>query len=75
MGRKSHSRALSIWANGERVGTWVMTSAGDTELRYDDAWKRSAVGRPLSLSLPFGIGDVPLRGERVQHYFDNLLPD
>ena len=75
MGRKSHSRALSIWANGERVGTWVVTAAGDTELRYDDAWKRSAVGRPLSLSLPFGIGDVPLRGERIHHYFDNLLPD
>ncbi|QGZ66529.1 type II toxin-antitoxin system HipA family toxin [Paraburkholderia acidisoli] len=75
MGRKSHSRALSIWANGERVGTWVVTPTGDTELRYDANWKRSAVGRPLSLSLPFGIGEVPLRGERVHHYFDNLLPD
>ncbi|WP_322102603.1 type II toxin-antitoxin system HipA family toxin [Paraburkholderia sp. J41] len=75
MARKSHSRALSIWANGERVGIWLVTPGGDTELRYDAAWKRSELGRPLSLSLPFGIGDVPLRGERVHHYFDNLLPD
>jgi len=42
---------------------------------YDPAWKQSAAGRPLSLSLPFGIGDAPLRGERVNRYFDNLLPD
>ncbi|MFC5430581.1 type II toxin-antitoxin system HipA family toxin [Paraburkholderia denitrificans] len=75
MGRKSHSRALSIWANGERVGTWVVTPSGDMELRYDAAWKQSAAGRPLSLSLPFGVGERPLRGERVNNYFDNLLPD
>jgi serine/threonine-protein kinase HipA len=75
MGRKSHSRALSIWANGERVGTWVVTPAGDMELRYDAAWKQSVAGRPLSLSLPFGVGERPLRGERVHNYFDNLLPD
>jgi serine/threonine-protein kinase HipA len=75
MGRKSHSRGLSIWANGERVGTWVVGPTGDMELRYDAAWKQSAAGRPLSLSLPFGIGERPLRGERVHNYFDNLLPD
>lgn len=45
------------------------------ELLYDVGWKQSAVGRPLSLSLPFGVGDAPLRGERINHYFDNLLPD
>ena len=75
MGRKSHSRALSVWANGERVGVWAVTPTGEMELRYDAAWKQSAAGRPLSLSLPFGVGDRPLRGERVHHYFDNLLPD
>ncbi|CAG9204608.1 Serine/threonine-protein kinase toxin HipA [Paraburkholderia tropica] len=75
MGRKSHSRSLSIWANGERVGTWTLGVTGEAELRYDAAWKVSEAGRPLSLSLPFGIGERPLRGERVHHYFDNLLPD
>ncbi|VWB81604.1 toxin HipA [Burkholderia lata] len=75
MGRKSHTRALSIWANGQRVGTWRIPARGDMELLYDTGWKQSPVGRPLSLSLPFGVGDAPLRGERINHYFDNLLPD
>jgi serine/threonine-protein kinase HipA len=75
MGRKSQARALSIWANGVRVGLWRVPTRGEMELHYDAAWKQSAAGRPLSLSLPFGIGDAPLRGERVNHYFDNLLPD
>ncbi|WP_321892363.1 type II toxin-antitoxin system HipA family toxin [Paraburkholderia tropica] len=75
MGRKSHSSSLSIWANGERVGTWTLGVTGEAELRYDAAWKVSESGRPLSLSLPFGVGERPLRGERVHHYFDNLLPD
>lgn len=75
MGRKSHSRTLSIWANGERVGSWTLTGAGEAELRYDARWKASEAGRPLSLSLPFGVGERPLRGTRVYHYFDNLLPD
>lgn len=67
MGRKSHARALSIWANGIRVGVWRIPARGDMELLYDAGWKHSAAGRPLSLSLPFGVGDSPLRGERVNH--------
>lgn len=75
MGRKPHSRALSIWANGQRVGTWRIRTRGDMELQYDRAWMTSESGRPLSLSLPFGVDDTPLRGERVRSFFDNLLPD
>ncbi|KVQ26326.1 type II toxin-antitoxin system HipA family toxin [Burkholderia cepacia] len=75
MGRRTHTRALSIWTNGQRVGTWRIPARGDIELLYDADWKQSAVGRPLSLSLPFGVGEAPLRGERVNHFFDNLLPD
>jgi len=41
----------------------------------DDAWVASPVGRPLSLSLPFTLDNRPLTGNRVYHYFDNLLPD
>ncbi|MFA7505172.1 MAG: type II toxin-antitoxin system HipA family toxin [Burkholderiaceae bacterium] len=74
MGRRSHARSLSIWANGERVGTWTLPSRGPVELRYDPAWQASPAGRPLSLSLPF-TGTRPLQGERVQNYFENLLPD
>ena len=75
MGRMSRAQALSIWANGRRVGTWRIPTRGPMELQYDEAWMRSDVGRQLSLSLPFGVDTTPLRGERVQNYFDNLLPD
>ena len=75
MGRKSHAQALSIWANGERVGVWRIPARGPAELQYDEGWVASDLGRPLSLSLAFGALGVPLRGEPVQNYFDNLLPD
>lgn len=74
MGRKSHSRSLSVWSNGERVGTWTIPARGETQFLYDKAWRASAVGRPLSLSLPY-TGDQALRGDVVRDYFDNLLPD
>ena len=75
MGRKSHSQSLVLWANGERVGTWTTTARGDMELQYEPSWQASALGRPLSLSLPFNLNNEPLRGEMVANYFDNLLPD
>jgi serine/threonine-protein kinase HipA len=76
MGRKTHAQALSVWANGVRVGTWRIPARGPVELQYDQGWMDSDVGRPLSLSLPFGVDATrPLRGDRVENYFDNLLPD
>lgn len=75
MARRSKSQTLALWANGTYVGRWTVTARGDMELQYDPAWRASAVGRPLSLSLPFGLGDEPLKGPAVEHYFDNLLPD
>lgn len=74
MGRKSHSRSLSVWSNGERVGTWTIPARGETQFLYDRTWRESAVGRPLSLSLPY-TGDLPFRGHAVRDFFDNLLPD
>lgn len=75
MGRKSHSQSLSLWANGLRVGRWTIPARGIPELHYDNAWVTSPLGRPLSLSLPFNLNNEPLKGEKVSHYFDNLLPD
>lgn len=75
MGRKSHSRSLEVWSNGEHVATWTLPARGEMELRYDPAWVASPLGRPLSLSLPLGVGDVPLKGVLVDNYFRNLLPD
>ncbi|MFT3859526.1 MAG: type II toxin-antitoxin system HipA family toxin [Aquabacterium sp.] len=75
MGRPSHSRSLSIWANGIRVGRWTLLPHGEMQLQYEDAWVNADIGRPLSLSLPFNLANRPLKGPAVLHYFDNLLPD
>lgn len=74
MGRRSHTRGLGLWMNGEFVGTWTTSPAGD-ELRYDATWLRSPQRRPLSLSLPFRPDNAPHRGPAVRDYFENLLPD
>lgn len=74
MGRRSRTRRLGLWMNGEAVGTWTASPAGD-ELQYDPAWLSSPQRRPLSLSLPFLPGNPPHRGSAVRDYFDNLLPD
>lgn len=76
MGRRTNFQPLSIWANGERVGHWTPASRRPTELHYETSWLASPAARPLSLSLPLPLlGNQPLRGERVEHFFDNLLPD
>jgi serine/threonine-protein kinase HipA len=75
MARQLHSRALSVWANGERVGLWRLPARGPMEFAYDPAWAASPAGRPLSLSLPFTPGNMAQKGHRVLNYFDNLLPD
>lgn len=75
MGRRSHTKVLGLWMNGAFVGTWrVHPHAGDT-LEYALEWQASEQGRPLSLSLPFMPGKSMHRGDKVRHYFENLLPD
>jgi serine/threonine-protein kinase HipA len=75
MGRRSHSQTLHLWANGDYVGRWTVNANGNAELQYDIAWRHSARGRPISLSLPFSIRNEPLKGASVSHYFEGLLPD
>jgi serine/threonine-protein kinase HipA len=75
MGRASHQRALEVWANGEHVATWQLPSRRPMELVYTDAWLHSPRARPLSLSLPLGVGGSVLSGVRVESFFRNLLPD
>ncbi|SOE93500.1 serine/threonine-protein kinase HipA [Burkholderia sp. D7] len=74
-GRKPHSRALSVWVNGVRMGIWHIPTRGPMELTYYPEWAASDVSRPLSLSLPIPLDNAPLKGDRVLNYFDNLLPD
>ncbi len=75
MGRRSHSRALGIWANGQRMGRWVIPASGAMEFSYDADWIASPEGRPLSLSLPINLDGKPLKGPTLGFFFDNLLPD
>jgi serine/threonine-protein kinase HipA len=45
------------------------------ELSYDPTWVASPDARPLSLSLPINLDGLPIKGDRVGFFFDNLLPD
>jgi serine/threonine-protein kinase HipA len=67
------SRALAIWMNGERVGTWSV-DRGSHRLAYVKTWLDSPRRRSLSLSLPI-TSALEVRGPVVAHFFDNLLPD
>lgn len=75
MGRKAKRRALSVWMNGIRVGTWTQTAQGGQEFDYDPSWLQAPDRRPISLSLPLRPSGEPYRDERVLNFFDNLLPD
>lgn len=61
MGRRSHSQTLHLWANGDYVGRWAVKANGESELQYDAAWRLSERGRPISLSMPFNLGNEPIR--------------
>ncbi|NTV11111.1 MAG: type II toxin-antitoxin system HipA family toxin [Zoogloea sp.] len=66
---------MNVWTNGRLVGQWRLPTRGPTEFQYASDWIQSPEGRPLSLSLPITLDNLPLRGEVVRNYFDNLLPD
>ncbi|MEA3177052.1 MAG: serine/threonine-protein kinase HipA [Gammaproteobacteria bacterium] len=73
MARPSKSRALSVWMNGERVGTWATHPAKPDEFSYTPEWLTGEGARPISLSMP--LRPTEYKGEAVTAYFDNLLPD
>ena len=75
MGRRSHSRVLSVWTNGLRVGQWRIPASGPMEFSYDQSWLQADAARPLSLSLPLNLDGRAIKGQRVGYFFDNLLPD
>jgi serine/threonine-protein kinase HipA len=45
------------------------------EFQYDSEWIKSPEGRPLSLSMPFTVDNSLIKGNSVENYFENLLPD
>lgn len=74
MGRRSKSRVLSVWMNGELVGEWRRPAGGGQEFLYAESWLSSEQARPISSSLPLRPSRDPYR-LGVEAYFDNLLPD
>lgn len=75
MGRPARARSLAVWMNGQRVGTWSLPARGPQQFTYAESWLNSSQFRPLSLSLPAGLGASALSGNAVESWFDNLLPD
>lgn len=73
MGRPRTRIPLTVYLNGEKVGSLSFSSTGRMQLVYDPSWLVSEHSRPLSLSLPLGLH--PLTGVTVEYFFDNLLPD
>jgi len=75
MGRPTRARSLAVWMNGERVGAWMLPTRGAHTFTYAESWLHSSQFRPLSLSLPAGLGSSTLSSNAVESWFDNLLPD
>ncbi len=73
MGRKRLRAELFAYMNGEKVGKLTRAAGGRLEFSYDKSWLESSSGRPLSLSMP--LAEQVYADDRVENYFDNLLPD
>jgi serine/threonine-protein kinase HipA len=61
--------------NGELVGYWTMGPQARHEFQYTEEWLTDPRSRPISLSMPLRPADAPYQGDRVEAFFDNLLPD
>jgi serine/threonine-protein kinase HipA len=68
-------RFLNVWMNGELVGAWHPARTSVSEFQYTNSWLESPRVRALSLSLPILPGNAGHRGNHVDAWFDNLLPD
>ena len=73
--RRTKSKHLAAWMNGEKVGDWSIDARGQHEFRYEQAWADAAEARPISLSMPMRPPTAPYRGSIVESFFENLLPD
>jgi len=73
--RSKNRQSLNIWMNGQLAGTWHAYKNKPQEFQYADSWLDSPHGRVLSLSMPFQPGNRAYKGDLVEHFFDNLLPD
>lgn len=73
--RSKKQQSLNLWMNGQLAGTWHVRQNKAQQFQYADSWLSSKYGRMLSLSMPFQPGNAPFKGDVVENFFDNLLPD
>ena len=69
------AQELAVWMNGKYVGVWAKSKQDVNTFQYDESWIQSDYSRPLSNSLPINPRDGLVKGDVVNNYFDNLLPD
>ncbi|HAR32873.1 MAG TPA: serine/threonine protein kinase, partial [Desulfobacter sp.] len=67
------AKNLSVLMNGAPVGWLARSAKGIVSFGYDENWLSDRNRRPLSLSLP--LTAQVYSGNRVENFFDNLLPD
>ena len=67
--------ALNVWMNGQMVGQWSHTRSKTPVFQYDVDWMRAPAARSLSLSMPMTAGNGEHRGQVVENFFENLLPE
>ncbi len=60
--------------NGHLVGHWSLQPSGHT-FTYHQDWLDNPYCRAISLSMPLRGPAAPYRGQVVENFFDNLLPD
>jgi len=73
MPRKPKYQELYVFMNGKQVGTLLHEANGSLSFTYDHKWLDWENTRPISLSMP--LREMSYKGEVVENYFDNLLPD
>jgi serine/threonine-protein kinase HipA len=73
MARKLQHQELFVYMNGMHVGKLIRTPTGQLVFTYDHNWLNWENTRPISLSMP--LSEISYKGEVVNNYFDNLLPD
>jgi serine/threonine-protein kinase HipA len=59
--------------NGYRVGTFIKTTSGAHQFKYDESWVKQPGSRPISYSMP--LRQQCYRGDEAYNFFGNLLPD
>jgi serine/threonine-protein kinase HipA len=73
MKTKRHQKVLHVYMNSIYVGTLIKQSQGALKFQYATEWLTRKTSLPISRSLP--LREDPFIGEKVDYYFDNLLPD